>query len=335
MSLKKIAREAGVSTATVSHVINKSKHVTEPTREKVLRAVEKFNFYPNHYAQMLALGKSNVVGLVVSDISNPFFSEIIQAVEAVVREAGYNLVLLNSNYDPQRAVEFVYRLLQMKAAGVVLMCSEFDAGLLEIAQSQKTNFVFYNPVSSIQKMTSIRVDYKAGIDEAVRHLVALGHQKIVHISGPKNVNSAKIRRRAFADSVKKYLTKSSKVQIYEGNFRFEGGCFAAREILQQKELPTAIVVANDYMALGAMAEFKKAGLLIPQDISIVGFDDIALASISEPALTTISSRPGEIGRIAIETLMQDIENPNRTGNEIRLPTYFVERASTGAPREDK
>ncbi|HKP69934.1 MAG TPA: LacI family DNA-binding transcriptional regulator [Pyrinomonadaceae bacterium] len=334
MRIKDIAREAGVSTATVSHVINKTKYVSDETREKVQRAIEEFNYHPNAHAQMLALGRSNMIGLLVSDISNPFFPEIIKSIEAAVFAAGYNLILLNTNYESDRAIEYVRRLLQMKVAGIILMIAEFDQSLIEEFKhkGKKTSVVFHDLGEVGEKMSNIILDYAVGIDEAVRHLASLGHSKIVHIAGSHEIHSAGVRQRAFVDAMKKYFPAGPELKIYEGDFRFEGGRHAAHQILTERDLPTAIVVANDLMALGAMQEFKSAGLRIPQDISIVGFDDISFASLAEPALTTVCSPRVEIGRRAFEALALTMEKPRQQGLEIRIPTHLVERGSTAPPR---
>ena len=332
MRIKDIAREAGVSTATVSHVINKTKYVSDETRAKVQRAIEEFNYHPNAHAQMLALGRSNMIGLLVSDISNPFFPEIIKSIEAAVFAAGYHLILLNTNYEPERAIEYVRRLLQMKVAGIILMIAEFDSSLIDEFKNKKTSVVFHDLGVVGEKMSNIILDYAVGIDEAVRHLVSLGHSKIVHIAGSHEIYSAGVRQRAFVDAMKKYFPDEPELKIYEGDFRFEGGRHAAHQILSESDLPTAIVVANDLMALGAMQEFKAAGLRIPQDISIVGFDDISFASLSEPALTTVCSPRVEIGRRAFEALLLTMEKPRQQGLEIRIPTHLVERNSTAPPR---
>jgi DNA-binding LacI/PurR family transcriptional regulator len=331
MRIKDIAREAGVSTATVSHVINKTKYVTDETREKVQLAIKKFNYHPNAHAQMLALGKSKIIGLLVSDISNPFFPEIIKSVEAAVFEKGYDLILLNTNYDINRAVEDVHRLIQMKVAGIVLMISEFDESLIEIAKRKKTSIVFHDLGVVGEKMSNVILDYAVGIDEAVQHLVSLGHKNIAHIAGSHEIHSGRIRQQAFTDSMKKYFPNGDRPKIYEGDFRFEGGRSAAHQMLQEKDLPTAVIVANDLMALGAMQEFKSAGLHVPQDISIIGFDDIAFASLSEPALTTVCSPRVEIGRRAVEALMLTVDRPHQHGIEVRIPTYLIKRNSTAPP----
>lgn len=331
MRIKDIAREAGVSTATVSHVINKTKYVSDATREKVEQAIKKFDYHPNAHAQSLALGRSKMIGLLVSDISNPFFPEIIKSIEAAVFASGYNLILLNTAYETERAVEYLQRLIQMKVAGIILITAEFDQALVDEAKRRKISIVFHDLGTVGEKMSNIILDYAVGIDEAVKHLVDLGHTNIAHISGSHEIHSGRVREEAFTASMKKHLPKSSP-KIYEGDFQLEGGQAAARQILAEKDRPTAVIVANDLMALGAMKEFKAADLHVPEDISIVGFDDIAFASLSEPPLTTVNSPREEIGSEAFRALMLTIDKPHQEGVEVKIPTSLVVRGSTAPPK---
>lgn len=335
MRIKDVASEAGVSTATVSHVINKTKYVSDETREKVLQAIEKFNFYPNAHARMLAMGRSNIIGLLVSDISNPFFPELVKSIETAVFEHGYNLMLFNTNYDAQRAADYVRRLIQMRVAGVALMTAELDPVLIDELMKKEVRVVFNDLGIVSEHMSNIILDYAVGIEEAVRHLVSLGHKNIAHISGASRIRSGMIRREAFLDAIKKYLPGEPAPLIVEGDFRFDSGRAAAIEILNSKKIPTAVIAANDMMTLGAMQEFKEAGMKIPQDISLIGFDDIAFSSLSEPALTTVYSPRVEMGRRAVEALITTIENPKQPGVEICIPTYLIKRNSTAPPRKSK
>lgn len=333
MRIKDVAREAGVSTATVSHVINDTKYVTDETRQKVLKAIEKLNFYPNIHARTLASGKSNIIGLLVSDISNPFFPELVKSIEAAAFEHGYNVLLFNTNYDAKRAADYVRRLIELKVAGVALMTAELDPNLFEELENKQVRVVFTDLGVVNEHMSNIVLDYYAGIEEAVRHLVSLGHERIAHIAGSSRIRSGIIRREAFVTALNRFSPQSDDTLIFEGDFRFESGRMAATSILDMDELPTAIIVSNDMMALGAMQELKAAGIKIPQDISIIGFDDIAFASLSEPPLTTVCSSRVEIGRRAIEALMTTIERPNQVGVEIKIPTYLITRKSTAPPRK--
>jgi LacI family transcriptional regulator len=274
-----------------------------------------------------------MLGLIVSDISNPFFPEVIKSIEAAAFEHGYNVILLNTNYDPERAAEYVRRLSELKMAGVALMTSELDSELFKEVTRRQVSVVFDSTDLATERMSNICVDYAAGIHEAVRHLVSLGHRRIAHIAGSSRIPSGIIRRDAFLDFVKLFLPDEPPPAVYEGDFRLDGGRRAASEMLASPELPTAVVVANDMMALGAMREFRKAGLSIPGDISVVGFDDIAFAALAEPPLTTVCSPRAEIGRRVVEALVSMIEQPERQGVEVRIPTHLITRDTTAPPRK--
>jgi DNA-binding LacI/PurR family transcriptional regulator len=331
--IKDVAREASVSTATVSHVINGTKYVSDDTRKRVLDAIKRCEYSPNAHARSLASGRSNMLGLLISDISNPFFPEVVKAIEAAAFERGYNVILLNTNYDAERAADYVRRLSELKMAGVALMTSELDSELFREITRRQVSVVFDSHDVTSERMSNICVDYAAGIEEAVRHLVSLGHRRIAHIAGASRIPSGVIRREAFTDFMRRYLPDEPEPAVYEGDFRLDGGRRAASEILAARELPTAIIAANDMMALGAMREFRKAGLSIPQDISVVGFDDIAFAALSEPPLTTVCSPRAEIGRRVVEALVALIEHPDQQGFELRIPTHLITRDSTAPPRK--
>jgi len=331
MRLKDVARTAGVSTATVSHVINNTKYVSDATREKVVRAIKQCNYYANAHARSLASGRSNIIGLLVSDISNPFFPELVKSIEDAAFESGYNIILVNTNYDADRAADYVRRLIELKVAGVALMTTEFDFQLIDELAARKVPVVLHNVGTTGDHMNDVLVDYASGIDEAVSHLVELGHSRIVHIAGPARFRSAIIRQEAFLESFHRYLPGMPEPAIFEGDFKFAGGKQAAEKVLESQILPTAVVVANDLMALGAMQQFRDAGLEIPRDISIIGFDDITFAALSEPPLTTVCSPRAEIGRKAIEALMATIKHSADSGKVVRVQTFLVRRRTTAVP----
>src|ERR671917_1989250 len=189
-SIKDVAREAGVSTATVSHVINSTRFVSDEVRARVLEAVELCGYYPNAHARSLASGRSRILGLVVSDISNPFFPELVKAIEAAAFEQGYDVVLSNTNYDPGRTSHYVRRLIERKVAGVALMTSELDGALVKELASREVSVVFLDLGEPGVHMSNLRVDYETGIEEAIRHLAGLGHREIAFISGPAHLRSA-------------------------------------------------------------------------------------------------------------------------------------------------
>jgi LacI family transcriptional regulator len=331
--IKDVAREAGVSTATVSHVINNTRFVSPETRERVMRAIERCNYYPNAHARSLASGRSDTLGLLISDISNPFFPELVKSIEAAAFEKGYNVILSNTDYDAERTLNNVRRFIERKVAGVALMTSELDPALIDELARCHVPVVFLDIGSAGVCMSNILVDYEAGIGEAINHLAWLGHRKIAYVGGPTRLRSAARRLEAFRDSMAHYLPDSEPSAICEADFRLEGGRRAAHEIFSSSETPTAIVVANDMMALGVIAECHERKLHVPDDISVVGFDDIAFASLSNPPLTTVRLPRIDLGRKAVEALMATIEHPDSQGVEVNIPTYLVLRESTAPARE--
>ena len=330
-----MAREAGVSTATVSHVINNTRFVSEATRVRVRRAIEKCNYYPNAHARSLASGRSHMIGLVVSDISNPFFPELVKSIEVAAFERGYDVILSETDYDAGRAAHNVRRIIERQVAGVALMTSELDISLIDELARKCVPVVILDLDSVSKCLSSLVVDYEMGIDEAIRHLISKDHQKIAYVGGPNHLRSAARRLEAFRDSIRRYLPSNPAPAIYESDFRLEGGRQAAREMLAAHDLPTAVVFANDLMALGAMQQFHEVGLGIPRDISIIGFDDIAFAALAHPPLTTVSLPRVEVGRKAIEALMMTIEQPDQEGAVMRIPTRLVERSSTAYARSSE
>jgi DNA-binding LacI/PurR family transcriptional regulator len=335
MRIKDVAREAGVSTATVSHVINNTRFVSDETRDKVLRAIERCAYYPNEQARSLASGRSRIIGVVVSDISNPFFPELVKSIEAAAFEHGYDVILANTDYDPERASNYVKRMIGRNASGVAVMTSELDLHLIDDLARRNVSVVFLDLGPHGRRMSNIIVDYEIGIEEAIEHLVFAGHRHIAYIGGPNRLRSATKRLEAFNASMSRHLPGTGTAQIFEGDFRLEGGRTAGRAILAANRLPTAVIAANDMMALGAMREFKLAGLSIPRDISIIGFDDIAFATLADPALTTISLSRVELGRKAVEALIETLEHPDHEGVEVHLPTHLIKRGTTAPVLIDK
>ncbi|MFL6227406.1 MAG: LacI family DNA-binding transcriptional regulator [Pyrinomonadaceae bacterium] len=330
MSIKDVARAAGVSTATVSHVINNSRFVSEETRARVLRAVEECHYYPNAQARSLASGQSRILGLLISDITNPFFPELVKAIEAAGFERGYDVLLSNTNYEPGRTSHYVRRLIEHKVAGVALMTSELDPTLVDDLARRHVPVVFLDLGATGVNMSNMCIDYESGIEDAVRHLAALGHERLAFVGGPARLRSAVRRREAFVQSVSRLLPSAAPL-IYEGDFKFEGGRDAARKLLRRRVAPTAVMTANDMMAFGVLHELRAAGLRVPEDVSLVGFDDVAFASLSQPSLTTVRLPRAELGRRAVEALLATLEDPARMGVEIQVPTYLIQRGSTAAP----
>lgn len=332
--LTDIAREAGVSTATVSRVINNLDNVSSALRDRVRSIVHRHNYYPNAQARSLASGRSNIIGLVISDIANPFFPELVKGMEATAYEHGYELILANTDYDPKRMSNYVRRFIERGVRGVALMTSEFDSELVEELPRRDVSVVYFDGVTTGPRVSNLAVDFQRGIGEAVAHLVALGHRDIAFISGPTHLQTSRRRVTAFRRALRQHDATSPHAKtadVYEGDFRLDGGRRAARAMLDA-DRHTAVLVANDMMALGVMQECRAAGLAIPRDISVIGLDDIALAALTDPPLTTVSLPRQTLGRTAVEVLLETMTHPKQQGVEIKIATTLVVRESTGPAR---
>jgi LacI family transcriptional regulator len=325
--LSDIAREAGVSTATVSRVINGLSYVSQEVRERVLEVVRRHDYYPNAHARSLASGRSNIIGLVISDIANPFFPELVKGMETAAFDQGCELILANTNYEAGRLSNYVRRFIERGVGGVAMMTSEVDPAITTELARRNVSVVCLDSGEPGAHVSNLMVDYESGIDQAVAHLAALGHRRIAFVGGPSGLRSAERRLTAFRESLRHRLD-ADPVAVVEGDFRLESGRDAARALLALAPPATAVVCANDMMALGVMQECRSAGVAIPGDLSLIGFDDIAIASLTEPALTTVSLSREELGREAVAALMATINHAGHRGVEIPIATTLVVRRST-------
>jgi len=328
--IAEVARLAKVSTATVSHVINKTRFVSEETKQRVLAAIEKIGYTPNVYARNLAAGSSQMLGLIISDITNPFFPDLVKSIQETALSLGHEVIVFNTNYDSARFAQYVQRFLELRVRGVLIMTTEMDLSLVERLSSRKIPVVFLD-IGKVGPVTSnIRVNYERGIHQAVEHLLGLGHRQIAFISGSSQFKSAQIRRGAYLSAMQKHRPSlHAEPVIYEGDFKFESGERAVRELLAYEHRPTAIIASNDLMALGAMRELNRAGLQIPKDISIVGCDDIWITRLTDPELTTIAIPRSKIGQEAIRAVLQTDPSRGKPGREVKVATELIIRSSTG------
>ncbi len=328
--IAEVAKLAKVSTATVSHVINKTRFVSEETKQRVFAAIENIGYTPNVHARNLAAGSSQMLGLIISDITNPFFPDLVKSIQETALSAGYEVIVFNTNYDSTRYAQYVQRFLELRVRGVLIMTTEMDPSLVDRLSSRKIPVAFLDIGKAGPVISNIRVNYEKGIHQAVEHLFGLGHRQIAFISGSNQFKSAQIRRKAFLSAMEKHQPSlHTEPVIYEGDFKFESGERAVRELLASEHRPTAIVASNDLMALGAMRELTRAGLQIPRDISIIGCDDVWIAQLSDPELTTISIPRSKIGQEAVHAVLQTDPSKGKRGREIKVATELIIRSSTG------
>lgn len=332
MSIQEVANLARVSTATVSRTLHHDPKVRPETARKVWQAVEQLNYYPNTNARSLVSGRSQIVGLIVSDIMNPFFPELVKRFGESALQYGYDTLVASTDYDASRMALTVRRMLERKVDGVAIMTSEMDAQLVEVLANRAVPMVFLDVAEPGAGVSRVRADYRAGIEMAARHLLELGHRRIAFISGPPELKSATVRRAAFLECLSEFGIIEDEGLIEQGNHRIDGGLEAARRLVQMAEPPTAILASNDLTAIGALRGIREAGLHAPGDLSVVGFDDIDLAEFTEPPLTTVQLSRSEIAARAMECLVTNMSPGRLEGTEVVIGTRLIVRESSAPPR---
>lgn len=333
MNIRDVARRAKVSTATVSRVISGIDVVKPKTKERVLNAAEALRYVPNSNARSLSLGRSRLFGLLISDVTNPFFPDLIKTFTELAEKNGYGAIVSHTNYDSERMGRTIQRMMEQKVEGVAIMTSEINEPAIRLLRDHKVPLVFLNYAEApkYSNMSEIKVDYELGIHEAIDHLVELGHKRIAFISGPQELRSAAWRRTFFLKTMEEKGLPVNSQTLVLGNHRVDGGYQAMQKLLALKKQPTAVLASNDLTAFGAISAIYAAGLQVPGDISIVGYDDIEISGSYNPPLTTVQLSRVEIATRAFEALFDATKGAKAGKASEAVPTKLVVRGSTSAP----
>jgi len=320
MDIREIARRAKVSTATVSRTINRVPTVDPLLAKRVWRVVNELGYYPNRQARALVSGRSRIFGLIVSEITNPFFPEIVQSFEDLAVQHNYELLLTSTVHDPKRMEMSVRRMIERS----------MEDSLIGDLRFRKVPLVFVDVGPRMPGVSNIRVQYQEGIREAVQHLAALRHTRIAFVSGPLALRSAVARKAAFEQSMQEIGLKVARELIIEGDHTMKGGMRALLELLSVRERPTAVLCSNDMTAIGVMREAFDYGIRVPEDLSLVGFDDIRMAQFMIPPLTTVQMSQTELANLAFQALLNHVESDSLSlkHKEYILHTTLVVRKST-------
>jgi LacI family transcriptional regulator len=327
-----VARLANVSIATVSRTINHIPTVNPKMAKRVWEVIRELDYFPNTQARSLVSGRSRLLGLIVSEITNPFFPELIQGFEDVAVEHGYEILIGSTNYDPERMKRCIRRMVERKAEGVAVMTFGIEEPLLDQLADRKVPLVFVDVGPERPGISLLRVDYHHGIRQGVQHLAALGHRDIAFVTGPLRLHSAHSRLAAFHRAVQECGIVVDKGRIIEGDHTMEGGMAAAEKLLTGAKLPTAVMCSNDVTAIGVLHEAYRAGLRVPDDLSVIGFDNIHLTQMTIPPLTTIQMSCFELAKAAVLALKAHVEGTPAPKREYPIETRLVVRESTGFPR---
>ena len=332
-TIREIAELAGVSIATVSRVVNGREDVSPETRELVQRVVRERGYTANRNARGLSAGKTGLIGATVPMLHHAYFSYILAGAAEGLYEQDMRLVLSPTMHEHHREVSLLERLMHGTTDGAVIILPEESSEELELLLNHGYRFVVIDPLLPLnERIPAVSAAHAAGADQAMKHLLSLGHTRIAAITGPRGWKATEDRRRGYYAALAAAGIMPDPELEVESNFEIGGGAVAAEQLLALPEPPTAIFCFNDNMAVGAMQTARKHGVGIPEDLSIVGFDDLEEAEIVTPALTTIRQPLAEMGRIAVSLLMRLLDNQRLEALHVELGTRLVVRDSTAPPR---
>jgi LacI family transcriptional regulator len=329
-TIRDVARAAGVGQATVSRVLNNSGYVKPETRERVLQAAKELGFVPNQVARSLVRKSTATIGLVIPDITNPFFPAVTRGVEDAASESGYTVFLCNTDNDPAMEAQDVQKLRERMVDGLIFVGATNRHNLVETLIADGVPVVVTDRQLLDLDVDSALVDNTAGARSACRHLVELGHTRIAHVAGHNLTRTGQDRLAGYRLALEEASIPFDDALVAWGDFTLDSGYRAAQVLLGRSPRPTAVFAANDLMALGVLRAALAAGLSVPEDLSVVGFDDIQLAELVQPALTTVRQPAYEMGRIAMCMLRERIAGSACEGG--RHHTFQPELVVRGTTR---
>lgn len=335
LNQRAVAKKAGVSSATVSRVINGSPAVKEETAKHVRRILEELDFIPNPIATTLKYGRSNTYGLIIPDLTNPFFPEFLRNFEEALVESDYELLLATTEASEPKLINSIRRMLMRHVDGVVLMASEYDTRAIEPLFNHRIPIVTVDRRHAEEGSGDVAIDFEDGYRKAVTHLRELGHERIGFIGGIPGIRTSEVRLKAFGKALAAAGLKFEPKFARSGDYRVAGGDAAMRSLLKETTLPTAVVTANDLTAFGALRALHAHAIPVPGQMSIVGFDGIHLSDAVYPPLTTIRVSSRDMAQACIKALDHCKANISKRGLMLSVKGSLVVRESTGvAPARD-
>lgn len=331
--IRAVAAVAKVSIATVSRTMNGSSLVSERLSKRVWQAIKQLNYLPNTHARTLVSGRSRLLGIIVENITNPFFPELIQKFEEIAVTRGYEILVSSTNSDPVVLAACARRMLERKVDGVAVMTFGEEEPVLDQITHRGVPIVLAEFKLDDPKASTILLDYSTGIHQAIRHLASLGHRSIAFLSGPHSLHSAITRENDFRTAMQSTGLQLQKKWIIECDHTLKGGVAGFEQLSKLAARPTAVVCSNDMTAIGVLRAAYMKNLRVPQDLSVIGLDDIDFAEFTLPPLTTIRLSRADLARAAFDALsaqLEDSGNP-RLQREFLVSTSLVVRGSTAAP----
>jgi DNA-binding LacI/PurR family transcriptional regulator len=330
-TIRDVAQRAGVSTATVSRVLAGIGNPRPDTASAVMAAAQALDYRPSGVARSLRMRRTRTLGLIVTDIQNPFFPELVQAADLAARGLGYSILLGSAAYDEHRAMHYLDLMVDRRVDGMIIASSQLSDDSWRWLLGSPVPVVVVNAEPSGLPVTVVTSDNEGGARMAAGHLVGLGHRRIACIRGAESFTADVPRVGGFRAACREAGLPAADTPELRGDGQFEGGERATLEIMEHHPQVTAIACYNDMTAIGAMRALRAAGRRVPAELSVIGCDDIAAASWVVPALTTVAQQKAEMGRIAVERLANTLDDPEHAAapETIRLPMFLRERESTG------
>ena len=310
-SIKKVAEVAGVSVGTVSHVITGSVNVSEPLRLKVQAAIRKLNYHPNHVARSLKAGKTRTLGIIVPDMTIPYFPQVIRGAEAAARKKDYSLIAVNSDDDGKRQTELLSLLRSQRVEGILLVVAAAPAPLEQISRILEAEIpvVCLDRIPDRVRVDSVSVDDAAAAEMGVRHLIEMGARRIALVTGPMALKNERRRLQGYRKALADAGIAEDEALIWSGNLRMEDVAALCRErIADAKSRPDAIFSTNGPTALGVLRAFRDLGVETPRDVAFATFDELTVADLFTPSITTVVQPAYEIGHRATELLLERLES---------------------------
>ncbi|MGV2988502.1 substrate-binding domain-containing protein [Vibrio sp. E150_011] len=330
-TMKDIAKQAGVSTSTVSHVINKTRFVSEEISDRVNQVAKELNYAPSALARSLKMNRTRTIGMLVTTSTNPFFGEVVKGVERSCYHENYNLILCNTEGDTERMLSSIDTLMQKRVDGLILMCSTLEGEKIDIFDKYPSTPVVVMDWGPIHfESDKIQDNSFLGGYLATKHLIDSGHTEIGCITGPLDRHQAQMRFEGYKKAIEEANIVENPNWIVEADFECEGGAQALDILMERGPLPTSLFVCNDMMAMGVINVANQRNISIPEQLSLIGYDDIHIAKFMTPALTTIHQPKYRLGKVAVETLLDKIEKRVQQAGLIQLEPTLVVRQSVRA-----
>jgi LacI family transcriptional regulator len=331
-TIRDVAKRAGVAPTTVSRVVNNSGYVSDATRDRVETAIQELGYVPNRLARSLRLKRTHTLALVVSDITNPFWTTVVRGVEDAAQAAGFNVILCNTDESEAKQEQYLDVLLQKRVDGILLVPACASAELVDWIRNQTIPVVVLDRRVDGAQVDTVRGDSEDGAYRLVRHLISLGHQHIAVLSGPRDVSTAEDRVAGYRRALAEDGLQVQPAWVQYGAFSQASGYDMARRVLASSPSPTALFAVNNFIAVGAFRALQEVGLRVPEDVSVVSFDGLTSELVIEPFLTVADQPAHEMGQRAAELLLARLSGSAPNGyQKVVLPVKVTIRRSSGRP----